>query len=82
MWYVYLLDCADGDIYKGSAKNVTDRIEEHKKGRVEATKHKLPVELICFIAFSNNDVAFRFENIWSQVLELAASLVALISKDH
>lgn len=61
MWYVYLLDCADGDIYKGSAKNVTDRIEDNKKGRVDATKHKLPIELICFIAFSNNDVAFRFE---------------------
>jgi putative endonuclease len=69
VWYVYLLDCADGDIYKGTAKDVTARIQEHTKGRVEATKHKLPVELICFIAFPNNAVAFRFEKYLTSGIE-------------
>lgn len=41
MWYVYLLSCADGEIYKGSAKNETKRIECHQNGQVESTKEKL-----------------------------------------
>ncbi|MBY0539379.1 GIY-YIG nuclease family protein [Patescibacteria group bacterium] len=32
MYFLYLLECADGTIYTGITTDVTRRIEEHKNG--------------------------------------------------
>ena len=32
MWYVYMLLCADGSLYTGSATDVERRFEEHRSG--------------------------------------------------
>jgi putative endonuclease len=60
-WYVYVLKCRDEKPYTGCTDNLKERLERHKKGYVQATKHRLPVELTTYIAFKNKYTAFTFE---------------------
>ena len=61
MWYVYILKCSDNSHYTGCTNNLDDRLERHLKGYVHYTKNRLPMALICFIAFSNKYKAYNFE---------------------
>ena len=61
MYYVYILRCKDGSIYTGCTKDLRDRVDRHKKGRVQATKEKRPINLVSYIALPNRYVAFKFE---------------------
>ena len=45
MFYTYVLKCADGNWYVGSAVDLRKRINEHRQGRVPATAYRLPVTL-------------------------------------
>ena len=45
MFYTYVLRCADGDLYVGSANDLRRRIAQHRSGQVTATAHRLPVKL-------------------------------------
>ncbi len=60
-YYVYILCCADGKPYVGCTDNWQDRIIRHDKGHVPATKDRLPVKLVSYVAFSNKYSAFNFE---------------------
>ena len=33
MWHVYILQCKNGYLYTGIAKDVAQRLKQHKKGR-------------------------------------------------
>jgi predicted GIY-YIG superfamily endonuclease len=45
MAYVYILRCADGTLYTGSAKDLGARLEVHSSGRASRyTRSRLPVE--------------------------------------
>lgn len=33
MWYVYILECANEDLYTGMTNNISRRLEEHKQGK-------------------------------------------------
>ena len=61
MWFVYLLKCSDGTIYTGCTTDLEERIKRHLKGEVTYTKHRLPVTLITYIAFSDKYKAYAFE---------------------
>ena len=61
MWFVYVLKCSDGNHYTGCTQNIHARIEKHQSGHVPATKGRLPVELITYIAFADKFKAFAFE---------------------
>ncbi len=61
MWYVYLLKCYDGKHYTGCTSYIDKRLKRHQSGHVEYTKSRLPVELICYIAFNNKYKAYDFE---------------------
>jgi len=61
MQYVYILQCADGSPYTGCTKDLKERIQRHINGRVPATKPRLPVELVFYCAFKEEDKAFEFE---------------------
>ena len=61
MHHVYNLKCVDGSIYTGCTNDLNDRLKRHKKGQVKSTEDRLPVELICYIAFANKHKAFEFE---------------------
>lgn len=60
MYYVYSLKCKDG-YYVGCTNDLKDRLERHKKGKVQATENRLPVELNCYFVFQNKYTAYNFE---------------------
>jgi predicted GIY-YIG superfamily endonuclease len=46
MPFIYILQCQDGSLYTGSAKNVARRLTEHNAGRASRyTRVRLPVTL-------------------------------------
>ena len=46
MYYVYILECSDGSLYTGCAKNIKKRVEVHNKGEgAKYTRGRLPVKL-------------------------------------
>ncbi|MFH1183314.1 MAG: GIY-YIG nuclease family protein [Candidatus Moraniibacteriota bacterium] len=61
MYYVYILKCSDNRFYIGCLENLKDRIDRHSKGKLPATKKRLPVELSCYFAFQNKYTVFNFE---------------------
>jgi len=61
MQYVYLLKCNDGTTYTGCTNNIENRLKRHKMGQVKYTSTRLPVEVVTYIAFSNEKLAFKFE---------------------
>jgi putative endonuclease len=61
MWYVYILLCRNGDYYKGCTNNIAERFERHQNGYVESTKNHLPVKLINYTMFTNQEKAYEFE---------------------
>ena len=61
MYYVYILKCSDNKPYTGCANNLKDRIQRHTKGQIPATKNRLPIKLITYIAFKEKYKAFNFE---------------------
>ena len=44
--FIYVLRCADGKLYIGSTRELNQRLEAHKMGRVKTTKGRRPVNLI------------------------------------
>ncbi len=61
MHYVYILKCSDGDNYIGCTNGLDDRLNRHSKGQIEATKNRLPIQLICYTVFQNKYTAYNFE---------------------
>jgi len=61
MYYVYLLECADGKPYTGCTDNLKERVERHKNGYVPATKERRPLSLVSYTAFQDKYKAFEFE---------------------
>ena len=61
MWFVYMLKCSNGDIYKGCTENIEERIHRHNKGYVDATRNVLPVTLIGYFAITDKYKAYEFE---------------------
>ena len=48
-YFTYVLRSKkDNKLYHGYTKNLKLRIEQHKMGKVESTKHRRPLELIYF----------------------------------
>lgn len=61
MYYVYILKCNDGKLYTGCTNDLKERIKRHINGHVPATKPRLPVMLVNYIAFQDKYKAFEFE---------------------
>lgn len=61
MRYVYVLRCHDSRSYIGSTDNLNDRLVRHSKGYVPATQQRLPIRLLAYFAFIDNNVAYKFE---------------------
>jgi len=60
-YFVYILKCNDGKSYTGCTDNLEERLTRHQKGYVPATKDRLPIELVAYIAFLNKYKAYEFE---------------------
>ena len=61
MYYVYVLQCADGRLYTGYSANLKERLRAHKNGEVFVTKGLRPVSLIFYEAFIHQQDAKRRE---------------------
>ena len=62
MYYVYILkSLKDGDFYTGYTEYVKVRINDHGLGKVESTKHRRPLQLICYEAYLDKDTAMARE---------------------
>jgi putative endonuclease len=60
--YTYILySIKDKNLYIGSTSNLKRRFEEHSKGKVFATKSRLPLRLIFYEAFLETKDAIRRE---------------------
>jgi putative endonuclease len=62
MYYTYVLKSRkDGKMYTGYTKDLKLRFEQHEQGRVKATKHRRPLELIYYEACLSEKDALRRE---------------------
>jgi len=60
--YMYILQCANGNYYTGSTKNLEKRLAQHQNGEgANFTKKHLPVKLIYFEEYERIDKAFYRE---------------------
>jgi putative endonuclease len=58
MYFVYILkSLKDQRLYVGYSKEVRRRLEEHNSGKVDATRYRLPLILIYFEAYQNQQDA-------------------------
>ncbi len=80
MYYVYMLECADGTLYVGSTNDVEKRVAVHNEGKTGAkyTKPRRPVRLVYSESLQTKGDALRRE--WelkqltrAQKLELVAT---------
>jgi putative endonuclease len=54
MAFVYILESLkDGKFYTGSTVNLSRRLKQHRSGKVNATKSRLPIKLVYFEEFKS-----------------------------
>lgn len=59
---VYILKCADGTLYTGATKNLTNRLQQHNLGKASKyTRSRLPVDLVYWEPHSEYNSALRRE---------------------
>lgn len=62
MYYVYILRSSkDRQLYVGCTKDLQNRVREHNSGDVSSTKHRTPLEVIYYEAFTHRRDAFARE---------------------
>jgi predicted GIY-YIG superfamily endonuclease len=61
-WFVYLLQCADGSLYTGIAKDVDRRCQRHNAGAASRyTRSRLPVVVVYREAHASRSLALSRE---------------------
>ena len=61
-WYAYLVECKDGTLYTGAAKDVEKRVSDHNKGiKCKYTRSRRPVKLVYSEICGNCGIALRRE---------------------
>jgi putative endonuclease len=62
MYYTYILESKkDGGFYTGSTRDLKLRFEQHRRGRVDSTKDRVPLRLIYYEACLDRSDAQRRE---------------------
>ncbi len=61
MYYTYILELSNGEYYAGFSTNLKKRILEHQLGQERTTRKHLPCKLVSYTAFTNKNVALKFE---------------------
>ena len=63
-WHVYILQCADGSLYTGVARDLEKRLEQHNGGRAGGPKYtrgRRPVQLAWSAAAADRSAALQRE---------------------
>jgi len=64
MFYVYVLkSLKDSKLYIGCCSNLRLRLKQHNEGKVDSTKHRRPLVLIYYEAYTNKEIAFEREKL-------------------
>jgi putative endonuclease len=59
---VYILECADGTLYTGATKNLTNRLQRHTLGKAaKYTRSRLPINLVYWEPHDEYSSALRRE---------------------
>ena len=62
MFYTYILKSQkDGKLYVGFTVDLENRLKDHNKGMVEATRSRRPLQLVYYEACLNEDKALKRE---------------------
>jgi len=63
MYYLYILECADGKLYTGITTDIERRLEEHNNTKLGAkyTSMRRPVRLVYSVSFENRSLACKEE---------------------
>lgn len=62
MWYVYILECADGTLYTGITTDVNKRLDTHNKGKgAKYTRGRRPVVLLASFPVETKSIALKEE---------------------
>ena len=62
MYYVYILECADGTLYAGSTPNLSKRLLAHQSGKgAKYTRGRRPVKLVYQEACDDKSAALKRE---------------------
>jgi putative endonuclease len=61
MYYVYILQLNNNQLYTGYTSDLHRRVHEHKRGEVSSTSQRLPVTLIHYEAYMVESDARRRE---------------------
>ncbi len=62
MWYVYIVECADGTLYTGITTDINRRLLEHNSGNgAKYTKTRRPVKLKALFEALNRSEASKEE---------------------
>ena len=61
-WFLYLLECQDGSVYTGIAKEVEARFAQHCAGRgAKYTRARKPLRILGFVECPNYSAALKLE---------------------
>ena len=61
-WFVYLLECADGSIYTGIARDVAARFAVHASGKgARYTRSHPPTRVLAAFEFADKSAASKAE---------------------
>jgi putative endonuclease len=61
-WFVYIVECSDGSLYTGIARDVAARIAAHDAGRgARYTRGRGPLRLLAMRACRSKGTALRLE---------------------
>ncbi len=62
VFWIYMLECADGSYYTGHTDNLERRLAEHEQNKFKCyTSQRLPVKLVFCDAFPTRDDALARE---------------------
>lgn len=61
MHYVYLLLLSTKQIYTGCTEDLKERMIEHRRGNVDSTRNKRPLNLIHYEVYKEKEDAMRRE---------------------
>lgn len=76
-WFVYLLECADGRVYTGIARDPLKRLAQHRAGKgARFTRANPPRQLLGWVRLPDKSAALRQEIAWKR-LPRAARVAAL-----
>ena len=62
LWFIYILECADGTLYTGITNDIERRLEQHNAGTAARyTRSRTPVKLVFQEAAENRSAALKRE---------------------